>query len=42
MGAIERASVEVRFKKIIQSDDGKITVLNEQGFSVKRTVKQSG
>lgn len=25
MGSVERASVEVRFKKIIESEDGKIT-----------------
>ena len=42
MGSVGMASVEVQFKKIIQSSDGKIMELPDEGFTLRRTVKSSG
>lgn len=42
MGNVERASVQVHFKKILQDGEGKVTVLQGSEFSIRRTVKNSG
>lgn len=42
MGSVDKASVQVQFKKIIQSNDGKIIELPHESFTLRRTVKSSG